>query len=94
MSNFRNTDVVKNSKADSPFDLDPLSDAEIENYLDKLNTDQKKKIRVLVSGKTKEMGYSQCREGGTIWDKAQSLIVSDIVRKEIDIDEIEVEVKD
>ena len=74
---------------DAPFDLPPLPEKEITTWLESLNSEQKSKLNKIVKGKTQEMGYQSCRQGGTVWQRAEALAASDLIRREIDLDEIE-----
>ena len=74
---------------DAPFDLPPLPENEIDAWLKSLSLEQKSKLDKIVKGKTQEMGYQSCRQGGAVWQRAEALAASDLIRREIDLDEIE-----
>lgn len=92
---FRDSAPPRQAKADEPFDPDapfdvpPLPESEIDNWLEALTADQKSTLAKIIKGKTEDMGYQSCREGGAVWLRAQALVSSDLIRREIYLDEIE-----
>lgn len=72
----------------------PIPESSITEWMQQRTPDQKKKIEKLTRMATRQMGYSQCREGGPVWQKAERQMVENFIRHEVDIDEIILEDKE
>jgi len=68
----------------------PASDEAIRAWMAQRSPAHKAKLKELVYGELKRMGYLLgSREGSALWEKARRKVISNLIAHEVDLDEID-----
>ncbi len=68
---------------------EPVPDARVHVFVEGLNEAQQNTLNRLTCLETRRLGYEQVRVGGPVWEKARRTVIENLIRNEVDIDEIE-----
>lgn len=88
-STVRTPREVNRQAERSPQEPPLLSEQRVAEFLADLSPDRRAKVNRIIDGQTRLMGYQQVRPGGTVWQKAERRVVTNLLAHEVDLDEIQ-----